>query len=404
MKRIAIIGAGFVAKFHLRALQSVRGAEVVAVHALSGAIGLANLAHELGVGNPTVCDSVADACKMADIIGIFVPNFVREQVVKEIVNSRAPVAVVAEKPLARNVAEANRILDLIGQRCIPNAYFENQIHMPAIAAARTQLAGLMKRMGPVNLVRSAEEHGGPHEPWFWNPTLQGGGVWCDMGCHSIAVGEDLAAATPGGQLTPLRVSATLGLLKWKHEPWLGKLKDRGVDYTKTPAEDFAQVSFTFRNADGREVVVLATDSWMYESPGLRLQMEAMGPGYALGVNTLQCPAGIFISDAAAESASDTELALEKSQASRGQLIVQPDEAALYGYVNEWRDALAAFERGKDGLLNFAYGARVVKLVMAAYWAHEKGRTINLDEGRFLNSQELADYVPKIQQGLGGLVL
>ncbi len=404
IKKIAILGAGFVAKFHLRALQAVRGAEVVAVYALKGAEELAALTRQLGVGNPMVCTSVAEACGMTDIVGVFVPNFAREEVIKAIVDSNANVAIVAEKPLARNVAEANRILDLMGKRKIPNAYFENQIHMPAVIAARMQLRGLMEKMGPVSLVRTAEEHGGPHEPWFWIPTSQGGGVWCDMGCHSVAVGEDLAATASGGQLIPLKVSATMGLLKWGNEPWLGKLKARGVDYTKTPAEDFAQVSFTFRNPQGRNVVVLATDSWMYEAPGLRLLMEAMGPGYALNVNTLQSPASIFISDTAAESVANAELALEKSQANRGQLIIQPDEASLYGYTGEWRDAIAAFEKGEDGLLNFAYGARVVALVMSAYMAHETGTTIDLEEGRFLNSDALTNYIPKIQQGKGLEVL
>lgn len=52
-------------------------------------------------------------------------------------------------------------------------------------------------MGPLMLTRSAEEHAGPHEGWFWDPTRQGGGVLSDMGCHSIAVGWFLL--NPSGQ-------------------------------------------------------------------------------------------------------------------------------------------------------------------------------------------------------------
>jgi predicted dehydrogenase len=230
MKKIGIIGAGFVARFHLQALRFVRGAEVAAIYALQGAKELADMARDLGVGSPVVCDSVADLCQKVDIVGVFVPNFAREETIRAIVESGANVAVVAEKPLARNVAEANRILDWIGKRPILTGYFENQIFMPTIAAARAQIRGLMKRMGPVSLVRTAEEHGGPHEPWFWDPTRQGGGVFCDMGCHSVAVGEDLAAAAAGGQLNPISVSATMGLLKWGNDPWLGILQKRGVDY------------------------------------------------------------------------------------------------------------------------------------------------------------------------------
>ena len=69
-----------------------------------------------------------------------------------------------------------------------NAFFENQIFMKPMQAQRRQLAPQQRTMGPLSLVRSAEEHGGPHEGWFWDPTRQGGGVLSDMGCHSIAAG------------------------------------------------------------------------------------------------------------------------------------------------------------------------------------------------------------------------
>ena len=86
-------------------------------------------------------------------------------------------------------------------------------------------------MGPLTLTRSAEEHGGPHEPWFCDPTRQGGGVLLDMGCHSIAVGRHVL--TPPDKdllfLQPVSVSADLGLLKWGQKKWRDKLlKDRGV--------------------------------------------------------------------------------------------------------------------------------------------------------------------------------
>src|SRR5262249_60115791 len=101
---------------------------------------------------------------------------------------------------------------------------------------RTQLVPLMKRMGGLTLTRSAEEHGGPHEPWFWDPTRQGGGVLLDMGCHSIAVGRYVL--TPADRdllfLEPLSVNAELGLLKWGQPAWREKLlRERGVGYGKT---------------------------------------------------------------------------------------------------------------------------------------------------------------------------
>jgi len=288
---------------------------------------------------------------------------------------------------------------------VPTAYFENQIHMPAIVQARAQLQQVEKAMGAPHLARSAEEHGGPHEPWFWDPTQQGGGVCCDMGCHSIACGMYMVtpADKPINYLRPLRVNATMALLKWGKPPWLGQLKQRGVDYAATPAEDYSSVSVELEDpGTGRHSIVQATNSWMYDAPGLRLLMETFGPGYSYTVNSLQSPAGMFISDAAATAVINSELVLEKSQATRGALVLQPDETALYGYVAEWLDALQAFEKGRDALLNLEYGKLITTLIMAAYMSHEKRRVIDLTDARVLN--ELESYVPLIQQGKGKQVL
>ena len=48
------------------------------------------------------------------------------------------------------------------------------------------------------LARAAEEHSGPHMPWFWQGDLQGGGVLNDMMCHSVEVGRHLLTA-PGAR-------------------------------------------------------------------------------------------------------------------------------------------------------------------------------------------------------------
>jgi predicted dehydrogenase len=213
--------------------------------------------------------------------------------------------------------------------------------------------------------------------------------------------------TPGGKpvthLKPLRVNATMALLKWGKEPWLSQLRQRGVDYSARPAEDYSSVAVEFEDP-GTKVrsIVQATNSWMYDAPGLRLLMETFGPGYSYTVNSLQSPAGMFISDAAAAAVLDSELALEKSQATRGSLILQPDEIALYGYVAEWLDALNAFEQGRDALLNLEYGKLITLLIMAAYMSHERRKVVDLTDPQTL--RELETYVPLIQQGKGGQVL
>jgi len=409
MLKVGFVGAGFVAKFHATALHSVRGVEVAGVTALAGAEALSQQIRELGVGAGKVFPTVGELCKHVDVVAIFAPNFARLQVMQMIADARKAgaefKAVVCEKPLARNMSEAETMVSLAREAKLLTAYFENQIHMPAVRNARAQLAGVERAMGPVHLTRSAEEHGGPHEPWFWDPTRQGGGVLCDMGCHSIAVGWYML--TPAGKdprfLSPRRITAQTKLLKWGLKEWRSKLMERGVDYTKTPAEDYATGAIEFQHPEThQQVLAQFTDSWMYDAPGLRLLMEALGPGYSYTVNSLESPAGMFISDAAAAAVSDQELALEKSQASRGALVLQANEADLYGYVDEWRDAVAAFAEQRNALLDWEYGRDITRLVMAGYLSAEKGVTIDLQDAAV--AKTLASYIPAIQAGDGWKVL
>ncbi len=409
MLKIGMIGAGFVAGFHERALRSVRIGEFAGVCAPKGAEELAQVARQDRLGDTRVYANVAELAKAVDVVCIFAPNFARLEIMRQIAQAVEGGAtlkgIIVEKPLARTLREADTLVRIAKAMNIPTAYFENQIHMPSIVQARHQLAGVEKAMGPAHLARSAEEHGGPHEPWFWDPTTQGGGVCCDMGCHSIACG--MFMLTPQGKpldyLKPVSINATMALLKWGKEPWLSQLKGRGVDYSKTPAEDYSTVTLELKDPQsGHRSVVQATNSWIYDAPGLRLLMETFGPGYSYTVNSLQSPSGIFISDAAATAVVDSELALEKSQATRGSLILQSNEADLYGYVAEWIDALTAFEQGKDARLNLEYGKLITMLILAAYMSHEKRKAIDLTDSRVL--RELEDYVPSIQKGEGKKVL
>lgn len=408
--KLGIVGAGFVANFHTRAIQQVRSIEIAGVTALKRAESLSATVQKYGLGEGKVYPSIAEMANHVDAIAVFAPNFARleimEQIVEAVKNGANLKGVVCEKPLGRNVKEARQLVNLATAAGLKTAYFENQIFMKPIQAQLQQLAPQQGSMGPLALVRSAEEHGGPHEGWFWDPTLQGGGVLNDMGCHSIAIGW--YTLTPIGKpitfLQPVSISAETALLKWGLPQWREKLlRDRGVDYNKVPAEDFATGIVTYRNPETRQLVKSQfSSSWMYDKQGLRMAVEGIGPGYAFEMNTLQSPLQIFIGDAAAEAAANVEKALEKSTASRGLLSVQYNEADLYGYTDENEEMAKAFLAGQDGMLPWSYGLEITKLIMAAYLSAERKQVIDLTNPAIQN--ELETYVPLIQQGRGGEVL
>jgi len=404
--KLGFIGAGFVARFQAVAVNQVRGLEIAGILKRGGAEALAGFCRSNRLGEAVIYPSIAEMAKQVDVMAVYAPNYACVEATEEIaaaVKSGARLrGIIREKPLGRNLKEARRLATLAKEAGLRTAYFENQIYMKAIQTQRNQLLAVQKSMGPLTLTRSAEEHGGPHEAWFWDPMRQGGGVLCDMGCHSIAVGRYVL--TPPGKdllfLQPQTVSADVGLLKWGQPKWRAKLlAQRGVDYSKTPAEDFATGMITYRNPDtGQKVKAQFTDSWMFEKQGLRLFMDGMGPGYAFEINSLISPLSLFIGDLAAEAIADQEGALEKATASRGLLAVQYNEADLYGYTDENRDMLESFSAGRDAMLDWNYGVEITRLVMASYLSAERGRTIDLTDASTL--AELETYVPLIQQGKG----
>ena len=82
--------------------------------------------------------------------------------------------------------------------------------------------------------------------------------------------------------------------------------------------------------------------------------------------------------------------------------MQHNEADLYGYTDENKEAAQAFMEGRDGMLSWSYGLEITKLVMAAYMSAEKRKVIDLTDPAI--QQELETYIPLIQQGRGAEVL
>ncbi len=405
-----MIGAGFISRFQAVAMLQTPGWELTAQLRRRGSEELGLFSRNHGLGPARIFDSVREMAPHVDALAIYCPNFTKIEVMEEIVAAVQAGAnlkgVICEKPLGRNLREARRLVELANSVHLRTAYFENQIFMKSIQVQKRQLEKVRRSMGPLALARSSEEHAGPHEAWFWDPLRQGGGVLSDMGCHSIAVGWYLL--TPDTDdltfLRPVSVSAETALLKWGQPQWRQKLlEEKGIDYKRTPAEDFATGVVTYQNPEtGQKVKSQFTNSWMFDKQGLRLFMDGLGPGYAFEINTLVSPLQIFVGDEAAAAVSDQESALEKSTSSRGLLSVQYNEADLYGYTDENVDALASFSAGRDGMLPWSYGVEITRLVMAAYMAAERGKHVDLTDEPTL--RELETFRPLIQQGRGGEIL
>ena len=184
--RIGMIGSGFIAKFHLQALVGVRNAVVSGVYSPTAAHReqFARTANDMDLGPCTAFDSVAAMVTSGsvDAIWILAPNFARLQIMQEIhdlvKSGRARLAGVAcEKPLARTVQEARQMLRLAEDAGLNHGYLENQVFSTAVQRGKEIIwRRAVPNSGRPYLARAAEEHSGPHEPWFWRGSQQGGGV------------------------------------------------------------------------------------------------------------------------------------------------------------------------------------------------------------------------------------
>ena len=100
-----------------------------------------------------------------------------------------------------------------------------------------------------------------------------------------------------------------------------------VDYAVRPAEDFARGALTFRDAEGHEVMVEATNSWAYVGPGLRILIELLGPEYSMEFSSLNTGLKVFLSrDVTGGQGEDL---VEKQNAEQGLMPVVENEPDIY---------------------------------------------------------------------------
>ena len=402
---IGMIGSGFNARFHIQAFTAVRDAEVRGIWSptRANAEGTAAFARQLDVGDTKPYRSITEMVEdpRIDAIWLSGPNQARIENVEEIVHAiesgRGTLKGIAcEKPLARNVAEARKVRELVNSVGLAHGYLENQVFSPHLTRGKMLLwARGAATTGRPYLARAAEEHSGPHMPWFWRGALQGGGVLNDMMCHSALVIRHLLTE-PGAardSVRPVKVTGHIASLKWTRPEYAKRLTTMmgpTVDYSKAPAEDFASVMVEFQTEDGLRVLGEASTSWSYVGAGLRLSAELLGPEYSLQWNSLDTGLKLFFSREV--KGSQGEDLIEKQNAETGVMPVVPDEPATYGYEAEDRHFVRVFLGKEKPLLTFDDGVEVVRILMAAYKSAEEERTIAFD------TAELDSFVPAVARG------
>tara|TARA_Y200000002_G_scaffold218009_1_gene179873 strand:+ start:704 stop:1957 length:1254 start_codon:yes stop_codon:yes gene_type:complete len=403
---IGFIGGGFITRFHIQSLLAVRDVDVIGVMSktLKSAEESADLANQIGVGDnakpyKSITDMIADP--KINALWVCSPNFARIETFEEIASAISSgkgelIGVTCEKPLGRNFNEAKRVLELTKEVGLLDGYLENQVFSPSIVRGKEIIwsrgAGTT---GRPYLARAAEEHSGPHMPWFWEGSLQGGGVLNDMMCHSVEEARFMLTdpSKSRDSIKPISISAHMDCLKWQRPEYAKILSDNSngkTDYLTRPSEDFARSLIEYLDEENNKLIVETTTSWCFVGEGLRLSMELFGPEYSMFVNTLDPDLKVFFSRKVA--GTEGEDLVEKQNAESGGMPVVSNEAEVYGYTAENRHMVESFLSGNRPVENFDDGFEVTKLLMAAYMSAEQGRTVKLP------CKEIETFIPAVATG------
>ncbi len=345
MANVGIAGSGFVADFYMDGMRDVPAANVVANYSRS-----AERAAEFGRrrGIPRQYTDVAELCAdpEVEVVLIALPNHMHLDAVRTA--AAAGKAIVCTKPLARTGAEAAEMLRIVREAGVMHGYAETEVFSPNVMRARDMIeAG---SIGEVLSVRAREAHSGPHAQHFWDAELAGGGALLDMGCHTI----EAARYFFGKDVPVTEVFA-----------WGATL----THADKTEGEDNAVALVKFANGG----ISITEASWSAQG-GMELRNEVVGTGGRIVTDSTATPVWGFITKPAG-------YLMEKADADTGWVYPIPDEARVYGYMEEMRHFLECFERGTEPRETFVDGYVVNCVLDACYRSMKSGRwePVELDD-------------------------
>jgi predicted dehydrogenase len=269
--RLGLVGAGFIAGYHLEGLRAAGGAEVRVLCSRTPAKA-AELARRYGIGAVTDDWRRVVEDPAIDAVVIATPDFTHEQFA--VAAARAGKHILLQKPMARTVAEGRRIVEaaraagVFLQVSFMHRYFEE------VVRARELLA--QKALGPVYAIRMRNATPGPDwQAWFYRKESVGGGVVMQLGIHGIDLVRHLFGDIES-------VSAVTALQKRER-----RLADGSVVHPDN--EDHALA--IYRLAGG---AIATHEMSMSELAGCdRFALEIYGEGGTLWLRTARGPLALY---------------------------------------------------------------------------------------------------------------
>ncbi|HSB91715.1 MAG TPA: Gfo/Idh/MocA family oxidoreductase [Flavitalea sp.] len=345
MKRIAMLGSGFIGRFYADSLQGQRSRDKIVSIYSRREESAQKFATDYQVDHWTTNMEEAIARPEVDVVCISLPNNLHEPAV--LLCCKHKKAVITTKPLGRNAEEAKRMLEAVEAAGIFNGYLEDLVYTPKFLKAFESVKN--GALGRILWAKSRETHPGPHSDWFWDKEQAGGGCILDLGCHCVEITRSFI----GKDIKPVEVMC-----------WMDT-QVKPID-----AEDHAIGLVRYENGAIGQFEV----SWTFRG-GLDLRDEVMGTEGTIWLNNfLRTGFEMFTTGKGADYVA------EKAESDRGWLFPVGDELNELGYNHMFTDMFRAMEEGRDPKETFYDGYIVNAVIDAAYRSAEtkKWEPVKLD--------------------------
>jgi predicted dehydrogenase len=329
--KIAMLGSGFIGRFYADSLQGYRSKDKIVTIYSRKEESAKKFAADYNVAFATIKMEEAINRPEVEVVCISLPNNLHEEAV--MLCCKHKKAVVATKPLARNAAEAKRMLEAVEGAGIFNGYLEDLVYTPKFLKAHESVKN--GALGRILWAKSRETHPGPHSDWFWDIEQAGGGAMLDLGCHCV----EIARCYIGKDIKPIEVMC-----------W-ADTQVKPID-----AEDHAIGLVKYENGAIGQFEV----SWTFRG-GMDLRDEVMGTEGTIWINSfLRTGFEMFTTGKGADYVA------EKAESNTGWLFPVGDEINELGYNHMFMDMFNALEKGIQPKETFYDGYVVNSVLDAAY--------------------------------------
>jgi predicted dehydrogenase len=329
MKKIALLGAGFISNFYTMSLQGQRRKDQINIVCSDTEESAREFAARWNI--PRHTDSMKEAIEDSEIEIVIVglPNYLHKEAI--LMACAAGKHILCTKPLAMNGQDAKEILVAVERAGIFHGYLEDLVYTPKTLKTIEMIRN--GSLGKILWTRSREAHPGPHSAWFWDKKLSGGGALVDMGCHCIEIGRSFI----GKEVKPLEVMC-----------WAD------TQVKPIEAEDHAIALVRYEGGAISQVEV----SWSFRG-GMDLRDEVSGTEGTVRLDHwLRTGFEVFTTGKTDKYVS------EKSESDNGWLFPVGDEVHALGYPDMFTDMLDSLEQNRPPRETF-YDGYVVNAIMDA---------------------------------------